>query len=177
MQNYGTVVGTFDGAAPLGHGNPHSRFEVNAGGKRYEADINTQSMLNPDGSPGGSNVEYAERDQYVSSMPQAGETDGGELSYDAEGLHESDFQPISNEQFGAQLQQLARHADRIALTGKMYHDPGKNGIHDIHMNSGNDDASRDDPGHDGAVSFYTQEGDRVKEQTVFIKFQSQHLAA
>jgi hypothetical protein len=37
--------------------------------------------------------------------------------------------------------------------------------------------SSNHPNEDGVVKFYTNEGGQIHEQTVFIKFQSQHLQA
>ena len=176
QQHYGTIVGEFDHEVQLGHGTPHARFALDENGNQVEADINVHSDLNPDGSYGGSQVEYAIRNDVVDHLPSEGEQVGGSFSYADQGLTEDQFQKVDTDSFHQQLIGLAQHSQRVALSGMIYQDPGKTGIHDIHMNAGNDNPSRDQVGKDGMVQFYQTENDgKVHRETVYIKFQSQDL--
>ncbi|MHB2019846.1 MAG: DUF2278 family protein [Candidatus Xenobia bacterium] len=173
---FADIVGEFDHEVDLGgHGEPHARFDMNVNGDTYEADINVHSVRNPDGSSGGSDVEYAIQDQVVPSMPADG-VHAANFSYADQGLQESNFKTVDSETFHQQLEQLASQSSRIELLGMTYHDANKNGIHDIHMNSGEDGSWQNHPNEDGAAKFYIQGNDgQIHCDTVYIKFQSQHL--
>ncbi|HEY3997542.1 MAG TPA: DUF2278 family protein [Candidatus Xenobia bacterium] len=175
-QQPGTVTGEFDHEVVLhgGHGEPHARMDLNVQGQTYEADINVHSMENPDGSQGGSNVEYAVRDQTVTSLPQDGVTPGSNESYVKDGLTEADFQQVDDDQLHQQLMTMAQQSSRVSLSGQMYNDgPGKSGIHDLHQNSG-DPTRASEP--DGVSRFYIPNGAGTwDEKSVYIKFQSQTL--
>ncbi|MHB2016125.1 MAG: DUF2278 family protein [Candidatus Xenobia bacterium] len=172
---FGSVVGEFDHEVQLSgpRSQPHARFDLDVNGNPVEADINVHSALNPDGSPGGSDVLYAEKDTVVNSEPQDGIQTGGNFSYQDAGLKDSDFQPVSDDSLHQELIGLAQNSDKVQLNGMVYQDPGKTGIHDIHMNSGDVDPHYDYPDQDGYAAFYTNQGGQIHEHQVFIKFQSQ----
>lgn len=176
---FGTVVGTYDHEIQLNgaHSNPHARMALDVNGQPVEADINVHSMLNPDGTPGGSDVQYAVKDSVVDKMPAQGEVEGGHESYTQDGLTPGDFKTVTNEALHQQLIQLAEGSQEVSLTGQIYHDPGKTGIHDIHMNNGETDPGRDHPGEDGVASFYRNDNGQIHKESVYVKFQSQSLDA
>ncbi|HEY4002810.1 MAG TPA: hypothetical protein VGO93_28315, partial [Candidatus Xenobia bacterium] len=152
--SFGTVVGEFDHEVTLhgGHGEPHARLDLKVGGQMMEADINVHSTENPDGSKGGSEVQYAVREQTVSSLPKDGLSNSDPESYVKDGLKPADFQTVGDDDLHQKLVALAKSSKRVELSGQIYHDGKGSGIHDIHMNSG-DPSRPTEP--DGIARFYT----------------------
>jgi hypothetical protein len=173
-QQFADVVGQFQKQIVLNGGEPHARFDMGVNGDDWEADVNTESLRGADGGQGTSDVQYAIKDQVVSSLPSEGVHTGDSFSYSNQGLSESDFQTISSSQLQQQLEQMAKQSSRVELMGMTYHDPGKNGIHDIHMNSG-ESGGGNHPGQDGVARFYIQQDGQIHQETVYLKFQSQSL--
>jgi len=159
---YGSITGEFDHSVQTPGGTPHVRFDMTANGKQFEADINENA-----------DSEYAIRDEVVPSMPPDGEKIGGSFSYADAGLKQGDFKPM-DDTYQKTMNDLASHSSRIQLMGQIYGDNGRSGIHDIHMNSLNEEPN-EGPQHDGVARFYVNEGGQIHQESVYMKFQNQEL--
>jgi Uncharacterized conserved protein (DUF2278) len=179
---FGELVGSLDHISAGAHNNPkpddnHLYVWLSvASGKfkgRYECAVNTQS------AEGHAAAMYCQRDLDIqpADIPTAGFLAGAKLSYKDLGLKDADFVAIPQ----ATLQPLVIHwsqqASSIAAYGMTY--TGGDGLHDVHMNSGNDPNSGFPdflPGEDGAVCFYLRRKDGTAlAQWLFLKFQTQHI--
>jgi hypothetical protein len=171
-----TITGKFDHEINRSGGAPHERIDVSVNGDHYEADINTYSNTNADGSHGGSAVEVAIQRAQVASLPAEGVQQNTNFSYNDHNLKESDFKPTPQADLEKQLGDLAKGSSEITLQGQTYSDGGKHGIHDTHMNSGEIGNNPNHDNHDGVLKFYTKESNgQFEEDTVYLKFQSQRL--
>ena len=138
---------------------------------KYECAFNTQS------NQGGAACQFAvfEEEITLGDFPSFGFWDA-EVSYPGLGLKQSDFQPIQNGQLRSAVRDWAQDASMITAYGFTY--PGGDGIHDIHMNSG-EPAGSGHPNHvnqDGAlVMYYRDDRHNPHRRWIFLKFQTQHL--
>lgn len=178
--HYGRLVGKVVDIITTDFGNPHARLVVNVDGQRYEADINVFSTRPTEQYPQGSDVQFAIRDEVVTSVPEQGINQADTLAYATLGLTQRDFTSVDENSLHDKLDALARSCDLVEIFGVLYQDPdGTRGIHDIHMNSGENGTVADASSHDGAVAFYSlpQAGENFQAhaQWVFIKFATQTL--
>jgi hypothetical protein len=177
--NYGHLVGKFVDLITTDFGNPHARLIVNVGADRYEVDVNVYSTLKSARFPNGSEVQFAIRDEAVDAAPAVGVDDTTTLAYTQLGLHQADFTSVDEDTLHDKIDALARASELVEIFGVLYKDANAQGIHDVHMNSGEGGAPADDTAKDGAIAFYSlpQAGESFAPhaQWVFIKFATQVL--
>ena len=177
---FGALVGVLDHLTLSAHDGTHPDdnhvyiwLRVPAGpfGGKYECAFNTES------SSSGSQSQFAVKEEAIqlSDIPEYGFSSAA-VSYRAMGLKQSDFQPIQNGALRTSVFDWANKASLITAYGITY--PGGDGLHDIHMNSGEPTGS----GHpnltneDGVLVFYNRpQGEQPFRRWVFIKFSTQTL--
>jgi hypothetical protein len=159
---FGALVGVLDHLTLSAHDGTHPDdnhvyiwIRVPAGpvtGK-YECAFNTES------SSTGSQTQFAVKEEAIqlSDVPENGFSSAA-VSYHGLGLKQTDFQPIKNGVLRTSVFDWANKASVIAAYGVTY--PGGDGLHEIHMNSG------EPPGSPHPKPF---------RRWVFIKFSTQTL--
>ncbi len=148
-------------------------IEVGAGrfAGKYECAFNTES------SNGGSQTEFAVVDETITlgDFPTEGFADA-EVSYKGLGLKQSEFLRIANGALRSSVIEWTHECNSLTAYGITY--GGGDGLHDIHMNSGERPGSHhpNQTNHDGALVFYFRnEGEEPYRRWVFIKFSTQDL--
>jgi len=138
---------------------------------KYECAFNTES------ASGGPASQYLVKEEAIqlSNFPNYGFS-SAKVSYDGLGLKQSQFATIQNGALRSAVYSWAGSASIISAYGITY--SGGDGLHDIHMNSGEKAGS----GHpnlvnqDGVLVFYYRPaGGQPFRRWVFIKFASQKL--
>jgi hypothetical protein len=183
---FGGLVGTVDHLTLTPHdpqnrnNNPDNNhvyiwIEVPAGrfAGKYECAFNTESNQK------GSTSQYHVREEQVdlADFPTVGFWDA-EVSYAGLGLTQADFQDITNGQLRSAVSNWARDCILVTAYGIVY--PRGDGLHDIHMNSGERAGSQHAnlSNQDGALVFYHRNADGTPyRRWVFIKFSTQDLPA
>jgi hypothetical protein len=172
---YGAIVGTLDG--PLNNAdNNHIgipvRIATGPSAGRYILQVNTESSQDS-GQPAD---EYFVFDEPIAmaDVPAEGFTREASLSYAGMGLHQPEFQVVTNGMLRTIVANSAANADLVSAYGFTF--PG--GLHDIHYNNGEPAGSHfpNKPNEDGALAFYMLNlAGQTTRRWIFIKFQSQSL--
>src|SRR5262249_26973554 len=116
---------------------------------KYECAFNTES------APDGSECQFHVHEEPIGmgDFPSFGVFDA-EVSYKGLGLRQEDFRPIENGQLRSAVRDWLADASMIVAYGFTY--SGGDGLHDIHMNSGEKPGSShpNHPNQDGALVLY-----------------------
>jgi len=178
--HFGALVGIIDHLTLAAHDGPkpddnhvYVWLKVASGpvAGKYECAFNTESTSGP------AEAQYLVKDEAIGALdiPQIGFSNA-KVSYKGLGLHQANFKPIANGALRTAIFDWARTATLVTAYGVTY--PKGDGIHDIHMNSGEKPGS----GHanrvnqDGALVFYyAPAGEQPHRRWVFIKFATQVL--
>ena len=178
-QSYAAVVGTVEQSSErpvTGRSGDHLQFYLEVGGgARYQVDVNAQSS-------DGSAVEVYIADQDVNpsgtnpdepfGAPAYGVFPNARLSYEAMGLTDDDFAPLSYFRIDGQLRSALNAAQVVSVYGMVFDDGGAagKGIHETHFNPSKTN-------QDGAVATYTVDSGtgNPKRTWFFFKFQNERL--
>lgn len=138
---------------------------------KYECAFNTES------NTGGPASQYLVKEEAISltEVPPLGFT-SATVSFKGLGLKQADFNQIQNGALRTAVYSWAASATLITAYGITY--AGGDGLHDIHMNSGEQPGSNHPNlvNEDGALVFYYKpKGLKPFRRWVFIKFTSQTL--
>jgi len=181
---FGGLVGTVDHLTLTPHdpknrdNNPDDNhvyiwIEVPAGryAGKYECAFNTESNQK------GSTTQFYVREEEMSmaDFPTVGFWDA-EVSYAGLGLAQDDFRDIANGQLRSAVSNWARDCILVCAYGVVYQQG--DGLHEIHMNSGERKGSKHPnlTNQDGALVFYHRNADGSPyRRWVFIKFSTQDL--
>lgn len=182
---FGGLVGTIDHLTLTPHdpqnrnNNPDNNhvyiwIEVPAGtyAGKYECAFNTES------NQSNSQTQYYVYEEAVqlSDFPTVGFWADAEVSYAGLGLKQENFQNIQNGQLRTAVSNWTRDCTVACAYGVVY-DQG-DGLHEIHMNSGEKPGSRNKnrANEDGAlVLYYRNPGSEPFRRWIFIKFSTQAL--
>ncbi|GGA16921.1 DUF2278 family protein [Dyella nitratireducens] len=175
---YAAVVGTIvqDSEKPItGRSGDHLQFYLDIGnGLRYQVDVNTQSV---DGS--AVDVYIADQDLGNSAAnttdpfgpPAYGVFPNAQLSYQAMGLSDANFAPVTYFRLDGQLKAALSTSTFVTVYGLTFED-GDNvrGVHETHFNEGKTN-------QDGAVVVYWTDSStgNPKRTWFFFKFNNQHI--
>jgi hypothetical protein len=181
---FGGLVGTIDHLTLTPHdrqnrdNNPDDNhvyvwIEVAAGrfAGAYECAFNTES------NQSNSHTEYHVQEERVpiAEFPTIGFWEA-EVSYRGLGLRQTDFHRITNGHLRSQVYDWANDCDLVVAYGVVYQQG--DGLHEIHMNSGEaaDSTHPNREDQDGALVFYYRNpGGEPSRRWVFIKFSTQTL--
>jgi hypothetical protein len=175
---FGVLTGAYVQSSPFsrrGDTNPNHIFltiRVPSGdfAGEYECAFDTQGR-----GEGESQVLVIE--QAADNSPEFGFTTDASLSYSGLQLNAANFQPVTKMDLGSMIADWADRSSAMIVYGFTY-DTG-DGIHDVHMNSGEPEGSghANHPNQDGAILFYYAGADGVQatQKWVFTKFPDQHL--
>ncbi len=177
---FGVLVGTVDHVSMQSATAPKPKdnhvylwLKVNWGPQfgRYECALSADSILD------GIQVEYCVHEEEITpgDFPSVGFW-GAAISYNKLGLRQKDFHPILNGSLRSLVYHYAKNCTMAAAYGVTYEEG--NGLHDIHMNSGEKkggkNANREHG--DGALVFYQRHQTMGSRRTwVLTKFASQVL--
>jgi hypothetical protein len=172
-QHYGAVVGSVDPnteRAISGHSGDHLQFYINVSVRlRYQVDVNTQSK---DGTAVGIYVADETGQADPNDAPSVGVFSDAQLSYQALGLTDNDFQAINFSRLDALLEAALSNSVYVAAYGHLFDDGGDDGkgVHDIHF-------VKDASNEDGALAIYTRDAQSsaLKRTWFFFKFQEDHI--
>lgn len=184
---FGVLVGTVDHVTLTPHGkfkpdDNHVFIWLKVGGGpyagRYECAVNTQSSPHQAAKPDPREVQYYLEEELIDSgeFPSIG-FDEAAVSYAKLKLKAAQFHPILSGNLRSLIYSYAGISNLVAVYGHTY-DNGK-GMHDVHLNSSNDDGSEAKPpreDQDGLITFYfRRETARSRRARIFIKFINQPL--
>ena len=177
--HFGGLVGEFDHATLNPHDGPrpddnHLYIWLHVPGGpvagKYECAFNTES------SDASECQFYVLEEQIeMEDFPSFGFWEA-EVSYKGLGLRQDEFQAIENGRLRSALRGWLIDASMIVAYGFTY--SGGDGLHDIHMNSGERPGSQhpNHPNQDGAlVMYYRDDRQNPYRRWVFIKFDTQEL--
>jgi deoxyribonuclease-2 len=173
---YGSILGTINKSTEkqiTGQDGVHWQFYVQMyGTTQYQVDTNVQSK-------NGSEVGVYVADEAlpaVSTQPPFGPVllsfyPNASLSYQALGLNDADFVPLSDSRLETQLEGALNESAYVSVYGFVFDDGGPDGkgIHDNHFNPGKLD-------QDGGIAVYmiNQQGQPIR-RWFFFKFQSDSI--
>ena len=175
---FGVLTGTYTQSSPFSRredSNPNHIFltiRVPDGefAGEYECAFDTQGR-----GEGESSVLVVE--QAADTAPESGFTTDASLSYSGLKLDPASFKPVTKMDLGSMIADWADRSSAVVVYGVTY-DTG-DGIHDVHMNSGESAGSghANHPNQDGAILFYyaAADGAQATQKWVFTKFPGQQL--
>jgi hypothetical protein len=177
---FGALVGAVDHVTLQAAAGPKVRdnhvylwLKVNWGlySGRYECAVNAESIQK------NIQVQYCVRDEEITAgdFPSVGFWKA-EVSYKRLGLTQKNFHPISNGSLRSVIYHYAENCTMAAAYGVTYEEG--NGLHDMHMNSGEKKGGKNPNRElgDGALVFYERHETTSSRRTwIFTKFASQSL--